>query len=191
MQLGTDARPNPRSWQHSELAVERQSLVGQRSVAAALFAAIIVLDQTTKWWSWRHVSTAQINRGGDFLVGSTVSGWYADPIDGSLLDLLDVGLLSIAAAVLWRRRHSLAVLISGCMMIAGWSSNLLDRLGVHYVTAPGSGRGAVDFIPIGQICTNVADFFIILGTPLFVVAVCASHLAARPATDQPGVMASR
>jgi lipoprotein signal peptidase len=65
------------------------------------------------------------------------------------------------------------------MMIGGWSSNLLDRLGMHYMTAPGSGRGAVDFIPLGLHHYNVADFFIVLGTPLFILAVSARYLERR------------
>jgi lipoprotein signal peptidase len=172
-------------------AVEFRRKIGQRSVITAVFSAIIVLDQATKWWGWRHVSTARINQGGDFLVGSTVSGWFSAPVVGTLLDLFGVGLLGSAISILWRRRHSLVVLISASMMIAGWSSNLLDRLGLHYLTAPGSGRGAVDFIHIGREYTNVADVFIMLGTPLFGMAVSARYLAAQPATDHPAVTASR
>jgi hypothetical protein len=54
-------------------------------------------------------------------------------------------------------------------MVGGWASNLLDRLGLHYWTAPGSVRGAVDFLHIGTYFYNLADFFIIGCTPLFVV----------------------
>jgi lipoprotein signal peptidase len=143
-----------------------------------LLAAIVVLDQTAKWWAWRHVP-AFINDGGDILVGPKVSDWFADPVQGSLLDLFDLGLLTMAVSVLWRRRRSLAALISGGMMLGGWSSNLLDRLFMHSFTAPGSGRGAVDFIPIGAHHYNVADLFIIAGTPLFVLALGATYLRKR------------
>jgi len=54
-------------------------------------------------------------------------------------------------------------------MTGGWGSNLLDRLGIHYWTAPGSVRGVVDFIHIGGHYYNVADFFIIGCTPLFLL----------------------
>ena len=172
-ETGTNLTP----WQPPPAVVELKSKLGQRSIVLALFAAIFVLDQTTKWWAWRHVSTARINEGGNPLVPETVSAWYADPFLGPLLDVLGFGLLAIAISVLWRRRHSLAVLISGCMMIGGWSSNLLDRVGIHHLTAPGSSRGAVDFIPfIGDYYYNVADFFIICGTPLYVLAVSAACL---------------
>jgi hypothetical protein len=68
-------------------------------------------------------------------------------------------------------------------MIGGWASNLLDRLGMHYWTAPGSIRGAVDFISAGGHCWNVADFFIIAATPLFLLATAypVSQAASRAA----------
>jgi lipoprotein signal peptidase len=121
------------------------------SMVFALLAAVITLDQTAKWWAWRQVSGAEINTGGDFLVGHMVGRWYAYPVTGALLDLLDFGLLNLAVSVLMRRRHPVAVLVLGALMLGGWCSNLLDRLGMHYWTAPGSDRGAVDFIHIGGI----------------------------------------
>jgi lipoprotein signal peptidase len=135
----------------------------------ALLAMVVVLDQAAKWWAWRHVPWAEINSGGDMLTGPTIGAWYAHPVPGALLDLLDVALLSAAVSVLARRRASVAVL-PGALMIAGWGSNLLDRLGVHYWTAPGSVRGVVDFIHVGGQYYNVADFFIIGCTPLFLLA---------------------
>jgi hypothetical protein len=70
-------------------------------------------------------------------------------------------------------------------MVGGWASNLLDRLGMHYLTAPGSVRGAVDFIGIGQQCWNLADFFIVGATPLFLLATVqlARRAASRPAAS--------
>jgi hypothetical protein len=68
-------------------------------------------------------------------------------------------------------------------MTGGWASNLLDRLGTHYWTAPGSVRGVVDFIHIGGHYYNVADFFIIGCTSLFLLAAGyqALRAARRPA----------
>jgi hypothetical protein len=59
-------------------------------------------------------------------------------------------------------------------MLGGWSSNLLDRLGLHFWSAPGSVRGAVDFIHLGARFYNVADLFIGAGTVLFLLAVVRS-----------------
>jgi lipoprotein signal peptidase len=143
----------------------------------ALVALAIVVDQLGKWWAWRHAPLAKINYGGNIFVGDTISRWYADPTTGALLDLMDFGVLSAAAFVLIRRRPPPVVLVPGGLMVGGWISNLFDRIGLHYVTAPGSVRGAVDFIPLGPIRYNLADLFIVCGTALFLLAVVATTLS--------------
>src|SRR5580692_11268247 len=161
-------------------AGDRHHRTGQRFLVLALLVAVVALDQAAKWWAWRHFSWTRINSGGDALVGRMVGAWYAHPVTGALLDLLDVGLLSIAVSVLARWRSPGAVQVPGALMIGGWGSNLLDRLGIHYWTAPGSVRGVVDFIHLGSHYYNVADFFIIGCTPLFLLAAaCQAVLAAR------------
>jgi hypothetical protein len=65
--------------------------------------------------------------------------------------------------------------------IGGWGSNLLDRLGLHLLTAPGMGRGAVDFIPAGGLHFNAGDVFIVVGTVLFGLAL---HRARRRTAGQ-------
>jgi lipoprotein signal peptidase len=139
-----------------------------------LLAVVVLVDQLAKWWAWRHAPLAKINYGGNIFVGDTISQWYADPATGALLDLVDFGVLSAAVLVLVRRRLPALVLVPGALMVGGWISNLLDRLGVHHVTAPGSVRGAVDFIPLGSIRYNVADVFIVCGTLLFILAATVS-----------------
>jgi len=129
-----------------------------------------VLDQATKWWAWRDAPTAHINFGGDPLVGPTVGGWYANPVTGALLDLLSAAMLTVAVQILLRRRLPTVLRVSAALAIGGWVSNLLDRLGMHYVTAPGSIRGAVDFIHIGNYYVNVADFFIVGATLVLLLA---------------------
>jgi lipoprotein signal peptidase len=171
----------------SSVRVQRNDKLRQRSMVVALLLGVIVLDQAAKWWAWRNDSGAVINNGGNALVGRTVSGWYADPVAGALLDLLDFGLLSTAVTVLVRHRRPAEVLVPGALMIGGWTSNLLDRLGLHYWTAPGSVRGAVDFVHLGQNYYNVADFFIVGATPLFLLAT--SYLGRR-ATDPPAAIVS-
>jgi lipoprotein signal peptidase len=146
-------------------------------IVLGVLATVVFLDQATKWWGWRHAPHVRINRGGSPFIPSAVDGWYAGPATGALLDLLDVGLLGFAVSLLVLRRRSAVILVPGALMLAGWASNLLDRLGLHYWTAPGSIRGAVDFIPVGRIRFNVADGFIVVGTVLFVLAVSARYLA--------------
>jgi lipoprotein signal peptidase len=167
---------------------------GARPGAALLplIAAVVVLDQTIKWWAWRHVPWTKINSGGDILVGHTIGAWYARPVTGALLDLLDFGLLSIAVSVLARYRVPAVVGVPGALMVGGWGSNLLDRLGAHFWTAPGSVRGVVDFIHFGAHYYNVADFFIISCSPLFLLtaAYCGVRAARWPAGGRPAVWSS-
>jgi lipoprotein signal peptidase len=150
--------------------VGRKIRLGQRSMVLALLTVVVVLDQASKWWAWRHVSGTIINDGGDVFVGAMVGRWYANPVTGALLDLLDVALLTAAVSVLVRRRAPAKLYIPGALMIGGWSSNLLDRVGMHYWTAPGSVRGAVDFIHLVGIKCNLADLFIVSATPVFLLA---------------------
>jgi lipoprotein signal peptidase len=161
-------------------------------VILPLIATVVVLDQTVKWWAWRHIPWTKINSGGDVLVGRTIGAWYARPVTGALLDLLDFGLLSIAVSVLARYRVPAAVSVPGALMTGGWGSNLLDRLGAHFWTAPGSVRGVVDFIHFGAHYYNLADFFIISCTPLFLLAVAyhGVRAARRPATGRPATAGS-
>lgn len=144
-----------------------------------LLVAVVVLDQVTKWWAWRHAPVAHINEGGNPFVGKIVGGWFADPVTGAFLDLMDFGLLTTALVMLSRRAQPAIIWFSTALMIAGWSSNLLDRLGLHHFTAPGSYRGAVDFIHVGQYYFNVADFFIAGATLAFVAAAAYLGLSRR------------
>ena len=149
----------------------------------ALLVVVVALDQAAKWWAWRHFSWTRINSGGDALTGRTIGKWYADPVTGAVLDLLDFGLLSVAVSVLARGRAPAVISVPGALMTGGWGSNLLDRLGSHYWTAPGSVRGVVDFIHVGGHYYNVADIFIISCTPLFLLAAGYQRMRAarRPA----------
>src|SRR5689334_19903742 len=134
-----------------------------------VLVAVVLVDQAGKWWGWRHAPTAQINAGGDALVGPTVGAWYAAPLPGALLDLVGVVVLGVVLQALLRGYQPAAIQLSGTLTVSGWSSNLLDRLGLHRLSAPGSVRGAVDFIPIGENLYNIADFVIGAGTLGFVV----------------------
>ncbi|MDT7797525.1 MAG: signal peptidase [Actinomycetota bacterium] len=149
----------------------------RRSWAIVLLVAVIAVDQAVKWWAWRHIDTARINFGGDIFVNATISRWYANPVSGAVLDLLGFGFLLAATAFLVHRRHPV-VLVMGAFTIGGWASNLVDRLGLHYWTAPGSVRGAVDFIQFGNIYFNVADVFIMVGTLPLAVALYATSRSA-------------
>jgi lipoprotein signal peptidase len=143
----------------------------QGLIVLGVLAAVVLLDQSTKWWAWRFAPEAFVNAGGTWLIGRPVSGWFSGPVSGLLLDHANAGLLSLAGFALVRRRRRALVLVAGALMIGGWGSNLLDRLGMHTVTAPGSVRGAVDFIRLGPPLWNVADFVIAGAAVLFLVAL--------------------
>jgi lipoprotein signal peptidase len=155
----------------SSALAARDDKQAHRVAVIVILVVAVVADQVTKGWAWRHAPEARINFGGNAFVGDTVSAWYADPVTGALLDFAGFGLLSAAVVVLVRRRHPVMILISGALMTGGWISNLFDRLGMHHWTAPGSVRGAVDFIPLGWFHYNVADVFIACGSLLFLVAM--------------------
>jgi hypothetical protein len=61
---------------------------------------------------------------------------------------------------------------------------------MHYWTAPGSMRGAVDFIHLGSHYYNVADFFIIGATPLFFLGISYLGITATNRTVRIGPVAS-
>lgn len=143
----------------------------QGTLLVALMAAVALVDQSVKWWAWRHFPWAQINPGGDAITGSRIGTWFADPFTGALLDLMNVGVVCIVIYILMHCRLHPAVRVTGALVTGGWGSNLLDRLGVHYWTAPDSVRGVVDFIHVDGAYYNLADFFIIFGTPLLVLAI--------------------
>jgi lipoprotein signal peptidase len=159
------------------IEAEHADRAGQRAIVLTLLATVVLLDQATKWWAWRHASGALINPGGDLLVGRIVGSWYAGTVTGRVLDLLGVGFLSIAVFLLVRRRRTVAVLASAALMTGGWGSNLLDRLGMHSWTAPGSIRGAVDFVPVSHYRFNLADLVIVGATAAFVLSVGQPRLA--------------
>jgi lipoprotein signal peptidase len=145
----------------------------QGAMTLGLLFAVVVLDQASKWWGWRHAPMAIINTGSSWFIEGPVSEWVSSPVTGPLIDLLGVGLLSVIGSVLVRRRRRPLLLVAGALMISGWGSNLLDRLGMHALTAPGSDRGAVDFIPLGPVFFNLADVVIAAATVLYLIAAIA------------------
>jgi lipoprotein signal peptidase len=173
MQSTIEAASGVATPRRASAAVNFDSRSSRRLLVLVIAAGIVVLDQSLKWWAWRNVSGVHINYSGDMLVPAAVSSMYGRPVSGALLDMVDSVLLIGVITLFLRRRRSRLALISGSFIIGGWTSNLLDRLAMHYWTAPGSVRGVVDFILIGQRDYNLADLFIIGATPFFIVAVCA------------------
>lgn len=138
---------------------------GRQVVALlAVFVVVIGTDQSGKWFAWQHVDGALVNDGGYVLLNPVVRSWLAAPVSGTAANV--VGAFSVLAAVGWltRRPRGFAALIGGGLLAAGWTSNLLDRFGLHRWSAPGSSRGVVDFIPSGGVSRcNLADLWMVLG----------------------------
>ncbi|UQX87863.1 signal peptidase II [Jatrophihabitans telluris] len=155
----------------------RDAQVPSRARAFAVGLAIVTLvgvDQAAKFWAWRTVSTVRINAGGDQFVSRSMSAWFAGPITGAILDVVNFALVLLALGALFRRPASPGLRPTGVLMLTGWASNLLDRLGLHFLTAPGSLRGVIDFVPIGRHFYNLADLYIGLGTAGFATCLLLS-----------------
>jgi hypothetical protein len=130
---------------------ERKKGPGQRFTMLTLLAAVIVVDQTAKWWAWRHVSGVTINPGGDFLTGPTIGRWYAHPVTGALLDLMSFGLMSIALAVLARRPRPAAVTVCGSLM----AGRKRSRQAVQPPGNRGKSRSVAGLVRLGQAALHV------------------------------------
>lgn len=97
-----------------------------------------------------------------------------------MANLLGTVLLGIALVACVRHGRRRATLLGAGLVVGGWAGNLLDRLGGHRWSAPGSPRGAVDFIPTGMgYRGNVADLFIAGGTVLLAGSLVTSRQRGR------------
>jgi lipoprotein signal peptidase len=158
----------------------------QRGLLATVFAVVIVTDQATKWLAWRHLDGVLVNDGGYILLGRAIRSWFARPAIGAVANA--AGIILVLLTVVWvlRRRRDTAIVVAVGLLAAGWTSNLLDRCGLHAWSAPGSSRGVVDFIPSGGLSRcNVADLWIVLGLLILGWATirrrCASATPSSPA----------
>jgi lipoprotein signal peptidase len=155
-----------------------------------VIAAVVVADQAVKWWAWRHVDGVLINSGGYILLGPAVRSWFAHPVGGAVFDVVGVAALIVSGWWLIRRPRAPGVLLGGGLIIGGWTSNILDRLGLHNWTAPGSARGVVDFIPDGTPGrSNTADVCIAVGAAVLGATLLLRHREPPPASYRPGARA--
>jgi MYXO-CTERM domain-containing protein len=147
---------------------------------AGIFVLVVATDQAAKWWSWRQ-HAALINRGGFIALRPDMRAWFAAPTVGAVADAIGALLVLAGVVLLLRRPRRPAVLLGGALVAAGWTSNLLDRFGLHEWTAPGSVRGVVDFIPTGGGSrSNVADAWIALGVLVLVGAAATRRRRVAP-----------
>jgi lipoprotein signal peptidase len=162
--------------------LERPESTALRRQTWAVLAMLLVVaycDQMSKAWAWRHAGRAKVNSGGNMLVSPAVGGWLRSPVLGAAFDVLGAVVLATSLILLVRRRRHPAVLAALTLLIAGWTSNLCDRLGFRYFVAPGSRRGVLDFLHFWGRLWNVADLAILAGSALLVPALVVAHLDRR------------
>jgi lipoprotein signal peptidase len=177
--LGISARPVSAPGNGSASFGSRR----QPRILAAVLLIVTGLDQVSKWWAYRHTAWPLVNIGGNLVIGTTLSRWLSYSGPGAVLDLFGALLLALGTYLLLRRPRRRSTTVAGGLFLTGWFSNLLDRLGLHEVTAPGSARGVVDFIFIGTQTFNFADISIALGTAGLLAAAALKFARARAGAE--------
>jgi len=151
----------------------------QVALLGGVFALVVATDQVAKYVAWRR-GAALLNQGGFIALRPDMRAWFAAPTAGAIADAAGAVLVVAGLALLLRRPRRPAVLFGGALVAAGWTSNLLDRFGLHECTAPGSVRGVVDFIPTGGGSrSNLADGWIALGIVVSAAAMVAAAVRRR------------
>jgi lipoprotein signal peptidase len=125
--------------------------------------AVTMADQLAKAWAWRHLTLVHINSGSGLLFGDRAGAIYRDDTFGAAIDGVATLALAALAALLLQRPRPTVPFLGAALILAGWASNLADRLGLHSVTAPGTARGVVDFLHWHGRLWNLADVTIIAG----------------------------
>jgi lipoprotein signal peptidase len=137
-------------------------------VLLGVVLAVTLVDQVAKAWAWRHLALVHINSGSGLLFGDQAGAIYRDDTLGAAID--GVATLAVAAlgVLLLQRPRPTVPFVGAALILAGWASNLGDRLGLHSITAPGTERGVVDFLHWHGRLWNLADVTIIAGVALCV-----------------------
>ncbi len=136
----------------------------------ALAAAVIAVDQATKWWAESVLAGEPIPVLGDLLVLRLTYNPGAAFSIGTGYTWLFAVFAAIAVVVVarlaWRVRSRLWAVAFG-LILGGAATHLIDRL----AREPGFGRGhVVDFIDYaGLFVGNVADIALVTGVGLAVV----------------------
>ena len=152
---------------------------------AAIAILVIAVDQLTKAWAWRSDGLVHINSGSGLLFGDRAGAVYRDVRWGSLIDVVALGLIVALGVALARLRLPRLPFTGAALILAGWASNLGDRIGLHELTAPGSVRGVVDFLRFDGRLWNLADLTIIAGTGLCTVFVALTAIRRNERADVP------
>lgn len=142
-----------------------------------LAAIVVVADQAAKFTAGHAGPLAwMVNSGVDRDKPRILDPVWAAPLSGGLLDLLAVvGTAALAFAAVRTRG---LIRLGLTLIAAGDASNLLDRFGASFLTAPDPhARGVVDLAVLGD--ANVADYAIKGGVIVLAVAALL-HAAGGP-----------
>jgi len=101
------ARPRQ---EHHPVTVEPRPIDPLRSAGRrqalwvlGVLTVVILTDQLTKAWAWRHLPEAVLNTGATWFLGHTISSWYRTDPSGGLLDLASTQILAFCLFTLLRR----------------------------------------------------------------------------------------
>lgn len=150
------------------MTARRITSMVRRSWPVMLAAIVVVAYQAAKFAAGHAGPLAySINSGVAREKPRLLDAVWAAPLSGGLLDVLALAGV-VAFAWLGWRTHGL-VRLGITLMVAGDASNLLDRLGASFMTAPDPHeRGVVDLAVLGY--ANVADYAIFAGVGVLAFA---------------------
>jgi hypothetical protein len=134
-------------------------------------APIIAGDQVSKALVPR--SQVRLDPGTGTLWPWLVSRAFKSPTGGVVLDYLCIILLVTIAFFAWRRVRRPLTSGGATVLLAGLSSNLLDRLGMDYLTQGVHGRLVVNWFDTGMwriYVGNIADCCYVVGSVLLVAS---------------------
>lgn len=140
----------------------------------SLFLVIVAGDQVSKALVSR--SEVRLDPGTGTLWPWVVSSAFKSPTGGDVLDYLSVVLLVALTWFAWRRARRPLTSAGATVLLAGLSSNLLDRLGMDVLTQGVHGRFVVNWFDVGLwriYVGNVADCCYVVGSLLLFAAACA------------------
>jgi signal peptidase II len=149
---------------------DRRARVRRMSVAVAVMAAVVVVDQLSKWWALTRLSSGPIHVIGTLdLELTSNTGASFSLFQGKAVFLIPIAvvLIAVLTAMAWRAPSDGRAAIFG-LIVGGALGNLSDR----FFRSHGA---VVDFIALHFWPTfNVADASIVVGCALFVISLLRS-----------------
>jgi signal peptidase II len=146
---------------------DRRTRVQRMSVAVAVTAAVVLVDQLTKWWALTRLSSGPIHVIGTLDLELTRNtGASFSLFQGKALFLVPIAvvLIAVLTAMAWRAPTTGRAAIFG-LIVGGALGNLSDRFFRDH-------GAVVDFVALHFWPTfNVADASIVVGCGLFLISL--------------------